>query len=242
MVAILSGEYLHLLSDGEFSAAVHRVLRPAAGSAARLSAPLLMRGSVQARTRTPPLNAHAPHIFPPLHAHATRRFPPLMPTPSMAFCGLLCWLLVGLCGPHSDASRSHTPIHLCLLLTRHSTFAVPIPTLVAHTRHSTPQSGFVGQARDGSLVGRVIAARVAPASPEWAAAKHAEEAAYNEERAELARSAADAEAALDGADALYEALEEKYAEAMVSEAGVDDALEADLMRASCAAADAADGA
>ena len=128
------------------------------------------------------------------------------------------------------------------LLTRHSTFAVPIPTLVAHTRHSTPQSGFVGQARDGSLVGRVIAARVAPASPEWAAAKHAEEAAYNEERAELARSAADAEAALDGADALYEALEEKYAEAMVSEAGVDDALEADLMRASCAAADAADGA
>lgn len=44
-VAVLSGEFLQLLSDGLFSAALHRVVRPAAGLKGRLSAPLLLRAS-----------------------------------------------------------------------------------------------------------------------------------------------------------------------------------------------------
>jgi len=44
MVMVLTGEFLQLLSDGEYTAALHRVVRPL-GDAPRLSAPLLMRGS-----------------------------------------------------------------------------------------------------------------------------------------------------------------------------------------------------
>ena len=44
-VAVLSGEFLQLLSDGLFPAALHRVVRPAAGLKGRLSAPLLLRAS-----------------------------------------------------------------------------------------------------------------------------------------------------------------------------------------------------
>ena len=111
MIAVLSGEYLHLISDGEYKAALHRVIRPTAAPP-RISAPLLMRASVG--------------------------------------------------------------------------------------------SGFSGQARDGSLLGRVLAEREAPASEAWRLAKKAEAIAHAEEIAILQSDLEEAHLELETADAIYD--------------------------------------
>ena len=153
MVAVLPGEFLELLSAGEYSCALHRVVRPVSGGGPRVSAPLLMRGSTA--------------------------------------------------------------------------------------------SGFSGGARDNTLVGGVLAARVCdeesceavPAA--WWRARRDEELEYGALVERLTGDAEAAKAALTAADAEYEELEERF-EAAVMEADDEESesMEASLMRAAGAAAEA----
>jgi len=144
MVAVLPGEYLHILSDGEYPAALHRVLRPQ-GGVPRMSAPLLVRGSAA--------------------------------------------------------------------------------------------SGFSGQARDGTLVGRMVPERVATASDEWWAERKSEARAYDADVLGLRQKVMEEEDALQQADDEYDDLFERMQLATTTGQPTED-LEIALLAASHAASEA----